>query len=136
MPADDRADRETEAKLAGQYLEGAVLAREVSHKALQLALQQIEDGTLKNPASAAMNAAITSGTLLDKRFMLQERPTQHIAVDPTATLNALARKVGLTYEGTATELPTPELQQTTTQHSQAQQGQPERSQSGERADKD
>jgi hypothetical protein len=101
----DREAREAEQKLAGDYLKGAVLARTVSHEALELALQQIRDGSIKDPARTALNAATASGILLDKRLILEGRPTQIHAVDPAGALNALARKVGLTIEGTATELP-------------------------------
>lgn len=101
----EREAREQEAKLAGDYLKGAVLARTVSHEALELALKQIRDGSIKDPARTALNAATASGILLDKRLILEGRPTQIHAVDPAASLSALARKVGLTIEGTATELP-------------------------------
>lgn len=91
-----------EAKLADEYLNGAVLARTVSFKALELALQQIEAGTLRDPAKTAMNAAITSGTLLDKRLLLQERPTQIVQTeDPKRAATALARRLGVTLEATA-----------------------------------
>jgi hypothetical protein len=96
---------ETETKLADDYLAGAVLARQVSHKALEQALRDAEAGTLRDPAKTAMNAAITSGTLLDKRLVLQLRPNEIIGhTDPSSAINALARKVGLSYDSTATEI--------------------------------
>lgn len=99
-----------EAKLADEYLNGAVLARTVSYKALELALQQIEDGTLRDPAKTAMNAAITSGTLLDKRLLLQERPTQIVHTeDPKQGAQRLARRLGVTLETTAVDV-TPALE--------------------------
>lgn len=49
-----------------------------------------------------MNAAITSGTLLDKRLLLQERPTQIVQTeDPKRAAMALARRLGVTLEATA-----------------------------------
>lgn len=111
---DDREAREIEAKLAEEYLAGAVLAREVSHQALRLALQQIADGTVKDPARMAVNAATTSGILLDKRLVLQERPTQFVGVDLSGSLNQLARRVGLT-ESTAIEIPDAEVVEPKTQ---------------------
>lgn len=101
--------REQEAKLAGDYLKGAVLARTVSHEALELALTQIRAGTIKDPARTALNAATASGILLDKRLILEGRPTQIHAVDPNGVLNALARKVGLTLEGTCEDIEPPQL---------------------------
>lgn len=103
MPADP--SQEIEAKLADEYLHGAVLARTVSYKALELALQQIEEGTLRDPAKTAMNAAITSGTLLDKRLLLQERPTQIVqGDDPKRAAQALARRLGVSIEATAHDI--------------------------------
>lgn len=96
---------EIEAELADEYLNGAVLARTVSYKALELALEQIEAGTLRDPAKTAMNAAITSGTLLDKRLLLQERPTQILkAEDPKVGALRLARRLGVALEATATDI--------------------------------
>lgn len=105
----EREARQAEEKLAGDYLATAIKARQVVHGALELTEKQIKDGTLKDPAGAARNAAITSGTMLDKRLVLQERPTQFIAIDPAASLNALARKVGLTLEGTCEDIEAPQL---------------------------
>jgi hypothetical protein len=53
-----------------------------------------------------MNAAITSGTLLDKRLLLQERPTQiHAQQDPIEAGLRLLKAKGITIESTATEIP-------------------------------
>jgi hypothetical protein len=103
---DENAARETERQLAQDYLDGAVLAREVSRHALEQALRDAKAGTLRDPAKTAMNAAITSGTLLDKRLTLQERPTSIVAaVDPRQELRAMARDFGLTIDSIATEIP-------------------------------
>jgi hypothetical protein len=117
MAIDERAAREAEALLAQHYLDSAILARQVSARALEQALRDAEAGTLRDPAKTAMNAAITSGTLLDKRLILQERPTQLIGhTDPADTVNALARKLGIAVDTTATELPPVQtLPQPTTQ---------------------
>lgn len=105
MPA-PKTPRQTEEKLATDYLAGAVLARNVSHKALELAMRQIEDGTLKDPARSALNAATASGILLDKRLVLEGRPTQiHATTDFVAEGLALLKKLDITIDGTAEELP-------------------------------
>jgi hypothetical protein len=110
MAVDEHKAREAEQLLAQHYLDGAILARQVSMAALEQALEQARNGELRDPAKTAMNAAITSGTLLDKRLVLQERPTMHIGhTDPNASVNALARRIGLVIDATATELPIPEL---------------------------
>ena len=101
--------QETEANLADTDLETAVLGRELATVAMQLALKQAHAGELRDPAKTAMNAIITSGTALDKRLVLQNRPTQHIAyVDIRATAAACARRLGLTIDSTAEDLTTPD----------------------------
>lgn len=104
----DKTPAETETQLADDYLTGAVLGRQLSHAAMEQALKEAKAGTLRDPAKTAMNAAITSGTLLDKRLLLQNRPQQIIAhLDPRAEGQALARQLGITIDSTATELPAP-----------------------------
>jgi hypothetical protein len=103
--ADKPSPHQRETKLADDYLTGAQLAREVSHYALLQALQQAKAGELRDPAKTAMNAAITSGTLLDKRLILEGRPTSIVQTDdPKRIAASLARKLGVTLEATATEI--------------------------------
>lgn len=104
------AERNThaeETQLADAYLDTATLGREVAAHALVQALKEAKAGTLRDPAKTAVSAITASAIALDKRLVLQERPTQYIAVDPSAALNALARRVGVKYDAdtTATEIP-------------------------------
>jgi hypothetical protein len=101
---------DVESKLADTYLETAVLGRELAQEAMKLALALAKAGELRDPAKTAMNAIITSGTALDKRLVLQNRPTiitEHR--DPKLAAAALARRLGLTIDSTAEELPPNEL---------------------------
>lgn len=117
----DLTPHQRETQLADDYLSGAQLAREVSHHALQQALRDAKAGELRDPAKTAMNAAITSGTLLDKRLLLEGRPTQITAhEDPKREAQALARRLGVALETTATDLPpAPELPATSSASSNA-----------------
>jgi hypothetical protein len=102
--------QETEAKLANDYLETATLGRELATTAMRLALEQANAGTLRDPAKTAMNAIITSGTALDKRLILQNRPTQITEHrDPKLAAAALARRLGVSIDSTAEELEPPEV---------------------------
>jgi hypothetical protein len=105
VSTNDQAAREAEAQLAQHYLDTAVLGREVSNLALQQALRDAKAGQLRDPAKTAVSAITASAIALDKRLILQERPTQIHAVDPAGTLTALAKRVGLTIDTTSTELP-------------------------------
>lgn len=105
-----KTPHETEKQLADDYLTGAVQARELSRLAMNQAIREAEAGTLRDPAKTAMNAAITSGTLLDKRLLLQSRPTQITAhTDPKQDGLALARALGIQIESTAEEIPEAQL---------------------------
>lgn len=99
--------------LADQYLDTASLAREVSTLALQQALKEAMAGTLRDPGKTAVAAITTSGIALDKRLILEGRPTQiSAAIDPSETLNALARKLGLTHVVESTAIPDAEVIET------------------------
>lgn len=101
--------QEQEKALAQAYLDAAILAREVSTTALEQALKDAKAGNLRDPAKTAMNAAITSGTLLDKRLVIEGRPTaivQHN--DPKQAASQLARKLNLVIDSTAEEIPAPQ----------------------------
>jgi hypothetical protein len=101
----DATSHEIETQLADTYLETAVLGRELATEAMRLALQQARAGELRDPAKTAMNAIITSGTALDKRLVLQNRPhiiTEHR--DPKATAAALARRLGVSIDSTAEDI--------------------------------
>jgi hypothetical protein len=106
-----RRSQDIETQLAEDYLDTATLGRELATTAMRLALEQAHAGTLRDPAKTAMNAIITSGTALDKRLILQNRPTQHIAhTDIRATAAACARRLGVTLDSTAEDITdTPEL---------------------------
>jgi hypothetical protein len=106
MGAVAKTPQEVETRLADDYLDTATLGRELATTAMRLALEQAHAGTLRDPAKTAMNAIITSGTALDKRLILQNRPTvisEHR--DPKQAAAALARRLGVTLDGTAEELP-------------------------------
>jgi hypothetical protein len=97
---------EIETRLADDYLETATLGRELAQEAMRLALAQARAGELRDPGKTAMNAIITSGTALDKRLILQNRPTQITEHrDPKLAAAALARRLGVSIDGTAEELP-------------------------------
>jgi hypothetical protein len=104
----DAAAHEIETQLADTYLETAVLGRELATEAMRLALQQARAGELRDPAKTAMNAIITSGTALDKRLVLQNRPTvitEHR--DPKQAAAALARRLGVSIDSTAEDVTEP-----------------------------
>jgi hypothetical protein len=103
----ERNTHAEETQLADAYLDTAKLGQEVAAHALVQALKEAKAGTLRDPAKTATSAITASAIALDKRLVLQERPTQYIAVDPSAALNALARRVGVKYdaETTAVEIP-------------------------------
>jgi hypothetical protein len=92
--SDDTNARQQEADLAQHYLDTAILGREVANVALEQALRDAKAGKLRDPAKTATSAITASAIALDKRLILQERPTQILGIDPHAALNALARKVG------------------------------------------
>jgi hypothetical protein len=83
-----------EAELAQSYLDTAIRARQVADLALEQTYRDAKAGTLRDPAKTATSAITASAIALDKRLVLQERPTQIIGIDPHAALNALARRVG------------------------------------------
>jgi hypothetical protein len=97
--------QDIETQLAEDYLDTATLGRELAATAMKLALEQAHAGTLRDPAKTAMNAIITSGTALDKRLILQNRPTQITeSRDPKQAAAALARRLGVTLDSTAEEI--------------------------------
>jgi hypothetical protein len=99
-----------ETRLADDYLKSATLARDVAHKALQRTLQDLEAGTLRDPAKAAVNAATAGGIMLDKRLILEGRPTQIVQTDdPKRAAQALARRLGVALDTTANDIETPAL---------------------------
>jgi hypothetical protein len=100
-----RRSQDIETQLAEDYLDTATLGRELATTAMRLALEQAHAGTLRDPAKTAMNAIITSGTALDKRLILQNRPTQITeSRDPKQAAAALARRLGVTLDSTAEEI--------------------------------
>jgi hypothetical protein len=103
----DQTPQQREAQLADSYLDVAALGREVAGLALQQALKDAKAGNLRDPGKTAVSAITASAIALDKRLVLEGRPTQIHAIDPSAALNALARKVGVKYdaEATATDIP-------------------------------
>lgn len=106
---------ERETQLADDYLKTATLARNVAHQALERTQQELEAGTLRDPAKAAVSAATAGGIMLDKRLILEGRPTQIIQQDdPKRAAQALARRLGVAIEATAEEIPTPTLEATAT----------------------
>lgn len=110
MGIDEGAAREQEAGLAQTYLDTAILGREVAALALQQALRDAQAGNLRDPAKTAVSAITASAIALDKRLVLQERPTQYIAsVDPRADALALFKTLGITIDATATEIPAEQI---------------------------
>lgn len=103
----DPTPAQTEAQLADSYLDTAALGRKVANLALQQALTEAQQGKLRDPAKTATAAITASAIALDKRLLLQERPTQIHAIDPHTAVNALARKLGLSnsVDSSATEIP-------------------------------
>lgn len=99
-----------ETQLADAYLDTATLGREVAAHALAQALKDAKAGTLRDPAKTAVSAITASAIALDKRLILQERPTHIVSVDPSAALNALARRVGVKYDADA--IPDAEIAET------------------------
>ena len=103
-----------EAKLADDYLTSATLAREVAHRALEHTMRSLNDGSMPSAkaADAAVKAATASGIMLDKRLILEGRPTQiHAAEDPIQAGMALLKRHGITIDSTATDLePAPQLE--------------------------
>jgi hypothetical protein len=107
---DAAASHQLEQELAETYLDTALLGRELATEAMKLALEQARAGELRDPAKTAMNAIITSGTALDKRLVLQNRPTQYIEIrDPKQAAAALARRLGVTLDSTAEDITNTEL---------------------------
>ena len=100
-----------ENKLADDYLKSATLARDVAHRALEQTREQLEAGTLRDPSKAAVNAATAGGIMLDKRLILEGRPTTIVQTDdPKRAAMALARRLGVTIEATAEDVQTPQLE--------------------------
>jgi hypothetical protein len=105
MPIDDRKARETEQQLAQNYLDTATLGREVAAYALEQALKEAKAGTLRDPGKTAVSAITASAIALDKRLILQERPTQiHALENPVEAGLRLLAKHGLTIDATATDI--------------------------------
>jgi hypothetical protein len=90
----EKTPAQQEAELAQSYLDTAILGREVAGLALEQALRDAKAGNLRDPGKTAVSAITASAIALDKRLVLQERPTQIIGLDPHTALNALARRVG------------------------------------------
>lgn len=113
MPTNDHKARETEQKLAQSYLDTATLGREVAQLALHQALEQAKAGELRDPGKTAVSAITASAIALDKRLILQERPTQiHALENPVEAGLRLLAKHGLTIDGTATDIPVVDVVQT------------------------
>ena len=68
--------REIEEAVIQECRESAMLAARVERAALQATLDQIESGDLRDPASAARNAATVKGINLDKMLVLSGRPNE------------------------------------------------------------
>jgi hypothetical protein len=110
MAIDENNARQQETELAQTYLDTAILGREVAGLALQQALRDAKAGNLRDPGKTAVSAITASAIALDKRLVLQERPTQIIALDPGQALNALARRVGYVDTTAVDVTATPELE--------------------------
>jgi hypothetical protein len=104
----DQTPQQQETQLAQEYLDTAILGRQVAGLALEQALRDAKAGKLRDPAKTATSAITASAIALDKRLILQERPTQILGIDPHAALNALARKVGYV-DTTAVDVETPQV---------------------------
>lgn len=93
-------------KHIGALEELAEFAGTVGRAHLELAMAELHAGKCKDPAGAARNAAVVAGVALDKRQKLLEEAPAHIANrSPEQTVNALARKLGITIDSTAEEIP-------------------------------
>jgi hypothetical protein len=84
--------REIEETIIAECRETAVLAAMVERAALQLTLEQIKSGKIRDPSAAARNAGATKGVNIDKMLTLSGRPTQIIEQSsPDEMLAALLR---------------------------------------------
>ena len=97
---------ERENDLANELLVVAEAASGVQKLALAQAAREAAGGRLRNPAGAARNAAIVSGISIEKKLLLESRPTQITEHREAADiLRSLSEKVpGLFIQGSASDV--------------------------------
>lgn len=76
---------------------------ELELQLVDLIAKQAQDGTLKDPSTAARNASVSKGINVDKMLLIEGRPTEIVHRSSEDVLRALAAKGYI--EGTADELP-------------------------------
>jgi hypothetical protein len=103
-----RHKREIEDKLIEEHRENAILSAQLQRKATMQALDDKQP--FKDPARVAREASIASGVAIDKLLVLDGRPTQITQnTDAVQALGEMARRLGISYDSTADEIPPGEL---------------------------
>lgn len=96
---------EVEQGLVDDFRNNAILSAQLHRAATLQALEQAQDGRLKDPAKAAQNASIAAGVATDKLLVLTDRPSQITEHrDGEQILQSLAAKAGVVLNGTAEEI--------------------------------
>jgi hypothetical protein len=89
-----------------RFQEGALLNLQLARAASLQALTEAEAGELKDAGKTLQNATIAAGVAVDKALLLNGEPTEIAArFDIRQTSASLARKLGITLDSTATDLP-------------------------------
>lgn len=98
--------RDIEKGLVDDYREIAQRSVALQKLAMDQAIEEAEAKKLKDPGKTAHSAAIAGAVAVDKLMLFTDRPTQIVSTgDTVQNINAIARRLGITIDTTAEELP-------------------------------